>query len=459
MPILKITGIVFCILMAGCMSSHRDMRDYYTPPVYEDLKSPSITSGKNTFREQITPQEETKRAEEIAGKKEWDLRDCINLSLINEEQLKIKGEAYYQTKWLYQQALATWFPSLSLESSKTTYDPSAPAKYDYWLKIRQPIFNAGREFIGIANSKELGELRKYELKQNRDILILAVADAFYQTLGFRNELEAMETLREYTENYLVMVKAREDARIGKRKDTLLAEAALFDIKARIARTTSLMNSARLNLQILVGVPLTQNFVDTLLVSEMPAYSNEAISKALDNRAEIKIAEQQIKLAEAEVDLAMANYLPQANLDWNRYLQSKNSSNENIDWTLLLTISLPIDNGGKYARLKETHSKLRQAILAKEKAVKIVQNDVQKSYQDLQSFKSDIEAREKGLAAAKETADIVLEEYKLGLSTSVEVLFTKNIYEQAKVSLEKSKIDLKMSYLKLKFAMGLLPEEF
>lgn len=455
---LIISGAVFYIIIAGCMSDYRPARDYYSKFLYEDSKDYS-----NLPKGQKTTQQEINKSEEIQKKSEWSLQDCINLSIINEEGLKIKGEAYYQTKWLYRQALATWLPSLSIEGSATNYDPSAPSNYhnkqDSWFRIRQPVFNAGKEFIGIANAKELDELRKYELKQNRNILILGVADAFYQMFGLRNELNALETLQEYTESYVAMVKAREEARIGKRKDTLLAEASLFDIKARIARTTNSLNNARLNLQILVGVPLTQNFVDTLSVPEIPVYSNEVLYKVMDNRDEIRIAKQQIKLAEAEVDLAKANYLPQVNLDWNKYMHSDRSSFTGLDWALILSASLPIDNGGKYAKLREVYSKLRQATLANEKMVKTIGGDVEKAYGDLQSIKSDIEAREKELAAAKETADIVLEEYKIGASTNVEVLFTKNIYEQAKVSLEKSKIDLKISYLKLKFAMGELPEEF
>jgi outer membrane protein len=460
---LEIISIVLCVLIAGCMSSHRKVRDYYTNPVYEDLKTHLNLEEKNGSLAQVTSQDENKKAEEIMTKKEWGLQDCVNLALINEEGLKIKGEAYYQTQWIYQQALATWFPSLSLEGSNTNYDPSAPSIYtnkqDFWFRIRQPILNTGREFIGIANAKELDELRKYELKQNRDILILEVADAFYQMLGFKKELAALEVLQEYTENYMAMVKAREDARIGSRKDTLLAEASFFDIKARIARTTSLMNSARLNLQILIGVPLTRNFIDTLSVPEIPSFSNEILSKALGNRMEMKVVEQQIRLAQADVDLAKASYLPQVNLDWNRYMHNDKSAVPGVDWTLMLSASIPIDNSSRYAKLKEVYSRFHQAVLTKEKLVKTIQSDVDKTYDDLQSIKSDIAAREKELTAAKETSDIVLEEYKVGAATNVEVLFTTNVYEQAKIALEQSKIDLKMSYLKLKFAMGLLPEEF
>ena len=455
--IQMISGAVFYILMAGCMSDHRPARDYYSRALYEDFKDYS-----NLSKEQKTSRKEIDKTEEIQKKLEWSLQDCINLSIINEERLKSEGETYYQTKWLYRQALASWLPSISLLDNRTSYDPTIPGSYfdknEYWLNVRQPIFNAGKELVGLTNSEQLSELRKYEFKQYRDVLILTVADAFYQMLEFKNELDALEVLHVYTQNHFNMVKAREEAQIAQRKDTLLAEATLFDIKARIARTKNLFNNARLNLQILVELPLPQKFIDTVSVIEVPKDSKEVISTALENRLDIKIADKQIKLATAEVDLAKASYLPQVNLDWNRYLHMKGAMSA-VDWSLILSVSLPLDNGGKYGKLQETYSKLRQANLAKERLLKSIQNDVEKSYTDLQAIQSDIEAREKGLAAAKETADIVAEQYKVGAATNVEVLFTKNAYEQAKISLDKSKIDLKLAYLRLKFAMGLLAKEF
>lgn len=461
---LKGVCIFFCILMSGCMSSHWAARDYYFKTLYEDFKNYSNPSNES---KQNTSQEEIKRAEETLKKREWSLQDCINLSIINEERLKIQGESYYQTKWLFYQALASWLPSASLEETYTNYDKEVVFggkstffdKTEYWLKVRQPIFNAGREVVTLTNSQHLSELKKYELKQYKDVLILAVADAFYQVLDLKNELDALEVLHEYTKNHFEMVKAREEAEIAHRKDTLLAEATLFDIKARIARTKNLFNNARLNLQLLVGRPLPQEFIDSVSVSEVPKDVKEVITTALEDRYEVKIADTQIKLATAEVDLAKASYLPNVNLDWTRYLRSRGGLASELDWTLLLTISLPFDNGGKYAKLQETYSKLRQANLEKERLVKVIQNEVEKAYRDLQAVQSDIEAREKGLSAAKETADIVSEEYKVGTATNVEVLFTKNSFEQAKMTLERSKIELKLAYLRLKFAIGKLSKEF
>jgi outer membrane protein TolC len=209
----------------------------------------------------------------------------------------------------------------------------------------------------------------------------------------------------------------------------------------------------------VGQPLPQDFIDNVSVPGIPKDVKEVITTSLETRYEIKIADEQIKLTTAEVNLAKASYLPDVNLDWTRYLRLKGGFMSDLDWSLLLSISLPLDNGGRYAKVQETYSKLRQANLEKERIVKNIQNEVEKAYKDLQTVQSDIDAREKGLSAAKETADIVQEEYKVGTATNVEVLFTKNSFEQAKLSLEKSKVELKLAYLRLKFAMGMLSKEF
>ncbi|MFH1227127.1 MAG: TolC family protein [Planctomycetota bacterium] len=461
---------VSCLFMAGCMSGHKAARDYYSPALYEDHQ-PGPDS--DTTRQPVTAKNEAQKTAAILEKAQWSLQDCVDLAVANEERLKIQGEAYYQTKWLYYQALASWLPAISLEAANTNYDSGAPGtfldKQEYWLKVRQPIFNSGRELIGLANSEQLSALRKYELKQARDVLILAVADSFYQALSLRNESATLESLLAYTQNYSDMVKARVEAQITSRKDALLAEAAIYDIKARLARTNNLLDNARLNLQLLVGAPLPAELADNAAMPGLAPISGtayglapsnqESVITALANRTDVKVAEQQIKLAEAEANLAKGGFLPQINLDWTRYLHTETSSLAGLDWTLLLSASIPLDNGGRYAKVKEANSKLRQAGLAKDKLLKSLRNDVEKAYRDLQAIELDIEAREKGLAAAKETADIVIEEYRIGTATNVEVLFINNSFEQARIALDKSRIDLKLAYLRLKFALGLLAKEF
>lgn len=462
--ISNIICLFSCLLASACVSNYEDARNYYLPVIYDDLSNGIIKPSNHKLVKQDGLRQELQAIEEIKKKAEWTLYDCVKLAIANEERLKIQGEAYYQTKWLFYQALASWLPSVSLESGSTRYNSSSSNAFsrnrdEYWLKVRQPIFNSGREIIALSNSKELNALQKYELKQARDVLILTVASTFYRILELKNELSALDILLEYTKRHLDMVMARVEVQLASRKDALLAEAALYNIKARIAQTNNLLNSARIDLQLLVGAPLPQNFVDTTPLTAIPENIDEAISIALNNRPDVKIAEQQIRIAQAEVNLARANYLPQVNIDWSRYLHSESIFLTGIDWMLYLSISLPFDNGAKYAKLEEASSKLRQAILDKERILKSVRNDVEKAYRDLQAIKSDIEFREKELAAAKETADIVSGEYKVGAATNVEVLFTKNSFEQARIALDKAKLDLKLAYLRLKFAMGLLPKEF
>jgi outer membrane protein len=347
--------------------------------------------------------------------------------------------------------------------NRTSYDSNAPNNYvarnEYWLNVHQPLFNAGRELVGLTNSGELRDLRKYQLKQYRDLLILTVADTFYRMLEQQNELDALTTLETYTQNHYEMVKAQEEAQVAQRKDTLLAEATLYDIQARIVQTRNLFNTTRLSLQLLVGVPLAQKLTDVEQVTEVPQDSAAAITIALTNNQDIKIAEQQIKLAQANVDLAKAGYLPSVNLDWNRYLHMESSSYDGLDWNLVLSASLPIDNGGKYGKLQENYSQLRQANIEKERLLKTLRNDVETAYRNWQAAQANIDARQKGLDAAQESADIVEEQYKVGDATNVEVLFTKNAYDQSRIALDTAKTDLKLSYLRLKFVMGLLAKEF
>jgi len=456
--------LIFLIPLVSCaLPSHQVARDYYKETLYD--KDPrvmeNLSSGKTS-----RVFEENKKVQEILNKSEWRLDDCVAVALANEEQLKIKGEEFYKTKWQYLEAISNWLPKASLGWSHTNWDKNIGLFFsdetDYWLTLHQPIFNAGSEIIALTNSKHFSELKRWELKQFRDSLIFSVAQAFYGVIELQKELYSLQAMCDYLKEHLEHIKALEEAGLARHRDLLLAEADLYSIKSRIVDVTSQIEKGRLALQLLVGgVVPPQKLVDTLDVDVPRAVENidvnDVLISALKNRYDIKMAEEGVSLSDAEVKLAKASYLPSVNLDWTRYLHYPVGGGE--DWMALLSISLPIDNGTRFAKLQETYSGYRQKQLYKKNLINTVDKEVRESYHDLLTLCDRIESLKKSLEAAKESFEIISEEYKAGTSTNVEVLYAKNSFENARISLENANIELKVLYLKWLFVQGTLGNQF
>jgi len=109
-----------------------------------------------------------------------------------------------------------------------------------------------------------------------------------------------------------------------------------------------------------------------------------------------------------------------------------------------------DDGG-------TETSTERRIMFSPELTRQVGVEIQNAWLTLESDRAQLETLEKSVASADENDRLVREEYRSGLATNLEVITGHNQLLSARLELERQKYQVKLDWIALKLAQGLLPE--
>ena len=103
------------------------------------------------------------------------------------------------------------------------------------------------------------------------------------------------------------------------------------------------------------------------------------------------------------------------------------------------------------------SLLRQAELARDELTRQVELEVRNAFLTLQSDLATLATLEASVQAADENCRLLLEEYRQGLASNLEVVTGQNQLLSARINLEHQKNQVRIDWVALKLTHGLVPE--
>jgi outer membrane protein TolC len=161
-------------------------------------------------------------------------------------------------------------------------------------------------------------------------------------------------------------------------------------------------------------------------------------------------------ATAQMGLVRGEFAPSVDLTGNYYLRRSGISS-NIKWDVLFTLDYPFFQGGaSRARYREAASKLRQARLLAQGLRRQIDVEVETAYLDLRASDALLKTLEAGFKAAEENHRLIQEEYRQGIGTNLEVLTAYTFFENARLDLDRERLNRKLLWLRLRAATGAMP---
>jgi outer membrane protein len=140
-----------------------------------------------------------------------------------------------------------------------------------------------------------------------------------------------------------------------------------------------------------------------------------------------------------------------------YLQD-NNENPTPDWNLELVASLPLFEGGQIVAQEDSAaSKKRQAEMNLSLIRRTAFDDVREAYKSLVDSMSETDAYQKAVDAYQADYQDVLHDYKLNLTTNLQLLQTMTSLETTQISYLKAKYQALYDQIWLKVATGELPK--
>jgi hypothetical protein len=223
------------LLLAGAGCTTREGMDLVDPILLEHRERVEVQESERA-REKVT--------DEIRGKAEWTVRDCIDLACLHNDRLLARGETYYQAVLARDIITAGALPSVSARATyyrqETTpgfsTDPGSGlrARDEEFLRAEVPLFAGFREWNARAGATENIDAAAAALRHQKGLISVLVVEGFYGVLRKRSSaIDASSRLN----GPAARDGARHKAGIARKTELLLTNPSSLDESSRAGRPT------------------------------------------------------------------------------------------------------------------------------------------------------------------------------------------------------------------------------
>ncbi len=259
--------------------------------------------------------------------KKWTLEECINHALENNISVKQSELDYETAEVAKRDAFGNYLPTLNGSASNSwntgltqnvttgVLQSQTTRNSSYNLTAGISIFNGLRN-LRTSQRTEISRLAaQYNLDKMKDDISLLVANSYLQILLNKANLKVVKSQNLVTLEQLERTNELVDAGSVPRGDLLEIRATNAGEKQKIAVAENTVEISLINLAQLLLIKDYENFdiVDDEYeiiqddIAQKPV--SEIIEAAKLNRAEVKIATENVKLAKKDLQLARSEYYP------------------------------------------------------------------------------------------------------------------------------------------------------
>ena len=326
------------------------------------------------------------------------------------------------------------------------------------ISVDQKIFQGFQGYNNFKKSRLEFEKAKNEYKQVEQDTILNSVSAYYDLI-FKNKskdfnLANVDLFERQVESDRSRLQKGEISLTDlAQSESSLAGAQAAFIKADSEYISAIAEFERIN-RISAPKDLNDNFEVSFL---MPESLDNALELSNTNNPSLAIARINLAISERELNVEKAKLSPSATLNYSK-TENKDLSatvDEDEKETVKATVSWPIIQGGKnFSSIKKfKHKKEKNALLLADKENEI-KTQTSTSWSFFQSAESVLVSTEAQLKAAEIANEGITLEYDSGNTrTTLEVIQSRSLLLEARISNARAKKDFIVSKLKLLSQVG------
>ena len=335
-------------------------------------------------------------------------------------------------------------------------------RFDARLSIVQSVFDLSsiRRFqagkMGVVLAGEENRLAIQQVTTASIFTYLAVLEA-------EQSLSAAQSNSQLAERLLALAVSQRDAGVATGIDVARAETRMANQRVQLAQAQTSLDTARLNLLRVVGLPLSTEIVLEDRMRFEPGNSidsNQEIGRALSDRAEIKMADHQVRIAALQVKASKAEWLPKVHA-FGDYGSSALKPNEISLPTrsVGVQLNLPIFDGGRIrSEVKVASSRLKQAEMQRDDLHAAVAKEVRQAIVVLKTREEQVRSSIKAESLAARELELAQDRFQNGVGDNIEVLHAQTALENARQTCISSLAQFNVARLSLAIAIG-HPEDF
>ncbi|MGC9944200.1 MAG: efflux transporter outer membrane subunit [Verrucomicrobiota bacterium] len=398
------------------------------------------------------------------------LQSLIQIALTNNYDLRIAVTRVEQARAIAAQARSQFYPQANYQvfagkgrnvsdnmpsptgtgGSVFGGDVNASWEIDVWGRLRRLNESARAQYLASEEAR-------------RDVtisLIAQVAQDYFQLLALDRQLEiAREDTNSFGESLKIFNEQLQGG-VASKLETSAAEALMDSAAATIPELEEQVELQENQLSVLLGQnPAAVLRGEISLTKQMPPNVPAGLPSALlEQRPDVREAEQLLRSANAQVGAAKADFFPQLDLTGLFGTASPElsafTSGGDVAWSIAAGLTGPLFHGG------QIRAQYAQALAARNQYALQYQSAVLNALQEVSDA---LVSREKSAAASveqgravdayKEAVKVAIERYRLGNASYYEVLQEQQELFPAEDSLVQSQLNQLLAVVQLYLALG------
>jgi outer membrane protein len=370
-------------------------------------------------------------ADENAGA--LTLAQCYDLALRQSETLAIEEEQIKEAEARFRQSLSAILPRVDFSYSHKRQDGSNSGSstlreiFDHKFTFSQPLFSGFKEFAAMAADRAQERRQKWEYAHARQLLFLDVAEAFYLFLGYQQEYEAMDKIREALAGRVGELKRREELGRARLSEVVSVESRLRRTEAEMEFVKTQRETSLQLLEFLTGVGV-QSVADEEPQGQSSFYSErsrilseDVIEGKAEKRPDVRASREALAKSRKDVTAARGEFWPAVSMEGNSYTKRSGISRD-VDWDVTWKAEVPLFEGGEnMGKFREAESLKNQEELRYQETRRKAVLDIKTALTWWQNSLERYEAMQKALDAAEKNYQLQQEDYRLNLVNNLEVL--------------------------------------
>jgi outer membrane protein len=418
----------------------------------------------------------TSGAQEIIKKGEsLNIGRCVEIALKMQPNIIAATGTVRSIESRIGQAESNYYPQVNWSSSYTRIKPAVSSsgsssgisngtsgrtndsfdQYSAGVNINQTIYDFGRTPAQVKIQKYNFDSSRSDLENVSEQIVFNVRQAYYGVLqAGRNREVSAESVRQF-EQHLEQAKGFFEVGTKPKFDVTKAEVDLGNAKLNLILAENALRLAIVNLNISFGVPDAPEYTleDNLSFEKYSITLEDSLSKAFQERPDLKSVIARRQASESSIDFAKTGYYPV--LTGNAaYSWSGERFPLEHGWDVGAALSFPIFSGylTKY-QVQEAKANLN-VLKANEESVKqTIISDVQQAFLNLRAAEERIPTAKLNVEQAQENLDIANGRYAAGVGNPIEVTDAEVSLITAKTSYIQALYDYKVAQASLEKAMG------
>ncbi len=277
----------------------------------------------------------------------------------------------------------------------------------------------------LRSSTEEVKASGYSYKNSREIVVLAVGNAYLQVISDEANVKSQEAQVATAEALHRRAIDRLEAGVAARIDELRAQVELQTQQQRLIAAKNRLAKDKLILGRIIGLPAGQDFILSDAVPYAPLEGvtlQQALRDAYANRADYESAKSLLRAAEYSRKAAAAERFPSIAASMNYGDIGPNFASSHGSFVFAGTLRVPIFQSGRIrADIMKADAVLRQRQAEAENLRAGIDSEVRTAFLDLESADDLVAVSKSNLALADETLVQARDRFDAGVTDNIEVV--------------------------------------